>query len=460
MRSAGCVLAGLVAVCAACTESAGAPPRPDGLHAEDGALVDGAGLTRVLRGVNMAGSHKFPPFVSDFGEADYQHVADLGFNTLRFLVTWAALEPTRGRYDDAYVAEVEKRIVFAEKAGLEVFVDMHQDLYGVGFAGGDGAPRWACDESRYAGFKPTDPWFFGYLDKNVAACVDELTTKEETVAAFAAAWAHLAERLVSHPNVIGFDVLNEPHWGSFNLLAFEAERLQPFYERVVAAVRKVAPKWLVFMEPGASRNLGTATRLVKPSFDRVVYAPHSYDRDAEQNKPFDLARRQAVLDNMRALAQEAKDLGAALVVGEYGTPSSLAGAADYMAAEYDAMGEVGAGGTYWAWDRGPGYSLLDEQGRDKPIVESVALPFPDRVEGAGLRWRWDRGAKVLSIELTPRGDGRLDVITPARLFPRGAAVDCGGCAVTAGRGRVSLRGVRAGAGDASGRATVTVRPTP
>ncbi len=97
MRRAALVLGGLVAVCASCTESSAPPARPDGLHAEDGALVDGAGLTRVLRGVNMAGSHKFPPFVSDFGEADYQHVADLGFNALRFLVTWAALEPTRSQ---------------------------------------------------------------------------------------------------------------------------------------------------------------------------------------------------------------------------------------------------------------------------------------------------------------------------------------------------------------------------
>jgi len=446
-------LAAVLAVCASCKDSAPAdPPRPAGWHAEDGALVDPDGMVRVLRGVNLAGSHKFPPHLSDFGPADYQRIADLGFNVLRFLVTWAAIEPERGRYDDAYLAEVEKRIGWAEKAGLLVFVDMHQDLYGEGFAGGDGAPRWVCDEARYVGFKPTDPWFFGYLDKNVSACVDELTTKEETVSAFAAAWAHAASRLVGHPNVIGFDPLNEPHWGSYNILGFEPDRLLPFYERVVAAVRKVAPGWLVFMEPGSSRNLGGTTHLPKPTFDRIVYAPHSYDREAEQGKPFDLARRQAVIDNLRALSDEAKTFGASLFVGEYGTQTSIAGATDYMIAEYDAMAAVGAGGAYWAWDRGGGYALLDEAGKEKPIVETVARPYPERAEGAPLTWSFDGAARALTVDFVPRGQGRLDVVIPAHVYPRGVTVECGGCTMQQSGGRARMTGVKV--------PRVVVRPAP
>ena len=122
----------------------------------------------------------------------------------------------------------------------------------------------------------------------------------------------MAARLAGAPAVIGFDVMNEPPWGSHAVWTFEAERLVPLYDRVVAEVRAEAPGWGAFLEPAASRNLGFATALPRPAVADVVYAPHAYDADAEAGRGFDPAPRDAVLANGVALAGEAAALGAAL----------------------------------------------------------------------------------------------------------------------------------------------------
>jgi len=76
-------------------------------------------------------------------------------NSIRFLMTWAAIEPQKGVYDDAYLDAVATRIEWAKAANLLVVLDMHDDVYGEGFVkgGGDGAPMWTCDASNYASFR-------------------------------------------------------------------------------------------------------------------------------------------------------------------------------------------------------------------------------------------------------------------------------------------------------------------
>src|SRR6202008_2283181 len=111
--------------------------------------------------------------LDDKQPADYQRMRDAwGMNSLRFVMTWAAVEPQPGAYNDAYLDGVVERMRWAHDAGIHVVLDMHQDIYGEGF-GFDGAPRWTCDEARYAAFMPVEPWFLNAVDPNVTACVDE-----------------------------------------------------------------------------------------------------------------------------------------------------------------------------------------------------------------------------------------------------------------------------------------------
>src|SRR5262245_20142648 len=121
-------------------------------YVEGGQLHDPDGRVVTLRGANLANAHKGPPYFGLHGPDDFARLRrDLGMNSIRLLMTWAAIEPQRGAYNTAYLDALRLRLDWAQAAGLRVILDMHQDLYGEGF-GGDGAPRWTCDEARYAAF--------------------------------------------------------------------------------------------------------------------------------------------------------------------------------------------------------------------------------------------------------------------------------------------------------------------
>ncbi|HEY8088944.1 MAG TPA: cellulase family glycosylhydrolase, partial [Polyangiaceae bacterium] len=214
-------------------------------HVAGGFLRDAEGRAVMLRGANVG--DKYSPYFNFQGPADFARMrGDWGMNAVRFLVLWAAVEPQPGQYDDAYLDAVAQRIAWAQDADLLVVVDMHQDVYGEGFAsgGGDGAPLWTCDPARYAAFVPTTPWFFNDLSPEVTACYDGFWASADLQEHYAEGWRRLASRLAGFDHVIGFDVMNEPYWGSHGIQVFEPEVLQPFYEKVVPVVRSAAPAWV------------------------------------------------------------------------------------------------------------------------------------------------------------------------------------------------------------------------
>lgn len=410
-----------------------APAEPT--RVRGGFIRDDEGRALILRGMNLAGAHKNPPYFSFHTLADFQRLRDeWGMNAIRFLITWAAVEPEQGVFDDAYLDAVAERMDWARDAGLHVVLDMHQDVYGEGFVagGGDGAPRWTCDESNYASFVP-DPnqWFFNYLKPEVTACYDHFWNTPELHDEYIEAWRRVATRLEGYDDVIlGFDPMNEPYWGSYSVPFFEATHLQPFYEKLVPAVREVRPGWIAFLEPASSRNLGVPTGLKKLPFPDVVYSPHSYDRDAESGMGFDPAQREVVINNGAALAAEAAALDAALWIGEYGGMAASPGIVEYMTAEYDAFAKVAAGTTYWAYDLGGSYSVLDDDGTERePLLSTLVRPFPERVAGDPVSYAFDAATSTFTLSYLPDPSVEAPTVisVPARVYPNGYVVQCDGC---------------------------------
>jgi len=300
---------------------------------KDGRFVDQVGRHVILRGANVGQKHT--PYLSWHTKRDYQQMREWGFNCVRQLIIWAAIEPECGVYNDQYLKGIDERIAWAKEAGLNVMLDMHQDLWGEGVPGGDGAPRWATlDDGRpHAALGFT--WSDAYLvSKKVHACFDNFWANKPgpdgvgIQERFALAWRHVAERYANEPAVVGFDILNEPFVGSKVVSAlgtmiphlrqfiltepvtgdailerfknisaysamvqapepilqeFERDKLAPMFQRVTNRIRQVDKRHVIFIEPSVDCNLGIRSDL-PPVLEEngapdplQAYAPHAYD---------------------------------------------------------------------------------------------------------------------------------------------------------------------------------------
>lgn len=248
------------------------------IDVDENRFVDSHGRQVILRGVNLGGDCKIPwpdggthiatdfsdhraasfvgrPFPLVEADAHLGRIAGWGFNTLRLVVTWEAVEHAGpGSHDTAYLdylAEVAER---AAAHGLLVFVDFHQDVWSR-MTGGDGAPGWLFEklgldftrfdaagaahvmqhrydyadpeprqESRY----PMMSWARNYrMPANgilwsafLAGAVltpgwmvDGINVQHYLQRHYFASMAAVAARLADNPAVIGFDSLNEPSLG-------------------------------------------------------------------------------------------------------------------------------------------------------------------------------------------------------------------------------------------------------
>ncbi len=232
-------------------------------------FIDAHGRRVLLRGVNLGGSTKLPatpdgathlptdfsdhralsfvgrPFPLAEADEHYARLRHWGFNSLRLLTTWEAVEHAGpGQHDEAYLDYLYRVAQKAGEYGFYVFIDPHQDMWSR-MSGGDGAPGWTLE---LAGFDVTK------LDASEAAITHQqrgpaytqmiwptngrrlasgtmftlffagdrfapdFTIEGESAQGFLqrhfiASMTAIAERLAGFDHVIGYDSLNEPSAG-------------------------------------------------------------------------------------------------------------------------------------------------------------------------------------------------------------------------------------------------------
>lgn len=134
---------------------------------------------------------------------DLRQIKDLGFNTVRTWVEWAACEPERGRYN---FANLHLLMRLANEVGLKVFIQMYVDS----------APDWVAHDFPHALFEAQsgDKVF---PQAAPGACTDNHDV-EEAVLNFYTETAKVAS---SYPNFFGWDLWSEPHiinWASLDYI--------------------------------------------------------------------------------------------------------------------------------------------------------------------------------------------------------------------------------------------------
>lgn len=123
------------------------------LMIEDGKFRDAKGRQVILRGINVAGDCKYPskphtpsyvpdnffdgdngkfsgrPFPKEEAHLHFSRLKRCGYNTIRYLFTWEAIEAAGpGKYDEEWIQHTIEVLRIAKNYGFYIFMDPHQDV--------------------------------------------------------------------------------------------------------------------------------------------------------------------------------------------------------------------------------------------------------------------------------------------------------------------------------------------
>jgi endoglycosylceramidase len=390
------------------------------LHVEGGRFVDDKGATVILRGVNVAGDSKVPPFRPD-QPAIFAPLPNWGLDVVRLLFTWEAYEPQPGQYDDGYLDYYRAAVEAAWAQGLYVIVDFHQDGFSRWLASGcgEGFPQWAIP-----------PTVTLHDPDNGAACVNwgSKVLGDDGVQAswnafysdtygtrtrFISMIGRVASALAGEPGVIGYDLLNEP-WGD------EPTQIGPLYELAAPAIRAANPDAILFISPTMLTSGGRQTELVQPTFDNLAYAPHYYDPGLFLFHGWSGTEPDEVFGFMSTIA---RGWNAALFLGEFGAPPSADEQGPYLDTMYAHLDAVLGSGAQWVYTPGwteakkdgwnlEDFSIVDDKGapranfRPRPYAQRIAgVPTSMQAKGSvfTLEWQNDPAAGD-TVVFAPAGD--------------------------------------------------------
>lgn len=372
------------------------------LHAEPdpvrgGRIVDAFGREVLLRGVNVNAYVEYWAYDPDLFTTypltpeDADRLAEMGWNTVRLLLSWSRVEPAPGTFDEAYLDSIEAAVRLLESRGLYSILDLHQDAWGPTLAarpgescegigepafGWDGAPGWAT------------------LDGGAPRCAVGGTRElsPAVMAAFAAFFedapgpggvgirerylrmlGHLASRFSRIDAVAGYDIMNEPN--AFDIFhPGQLARLTDFTAEAIASIRDAeagagTPHRLVFFEPSITwAGFGVGALPPFDHDDQVVYAPHLYQGGLD-DAPLDAA----VFE--RARAEAVRYGGAPVLSGEWGADPRRAADPDddYFERHQRLQDEFRFGATLWTWREACGdpHKAGDARAGRIPVVWGV-----------------------------------------------------------------------------------------
>jgi endoglycosylceramidase len=461
-------LAALAAVATFAPAASASPTLPLG---HDGRwITDAQGRVVNLHGINMV--YKRPPYAPDavgFGDDDAAFLAAEGFNVVRLGVIYTAVEPSPGVYDDAYLDRIHATVDTLAAHGIVALLDFHQDMYNERFQG-EGWPDWAVMDDGLpaqprSGF-PNNYLLMPALQRAFDHFFDDDGGLQDH---YAAAWAHVAQRFKDAPNLLGYELLNEPWPGTTwqdcaNPTGCPAgdAKLEAFDKRVLAAIRAVDPRGLVWHEPFVLFNQGGGTSVKALGDPNVGFSFHDYCLAAERPasdaacaKSDDLVFQHA-LDHVASTKE-------ALLLTEFGATD----ATSVLTPMVERADRTMVSWTEWHYcgcddptTSGPGarQAIVLDPARPPAgdnlkavTLDQLVRPYPQVVAGTPESWSYGDGtfrARWIARK------GESEITLPARVYPNGYAAQVQGGSITSAKGARLLR-VRACTGSPEVAVTVT-----
>ena len=403
--------------------------RSDGIYY----LKDEQGRSLILRGVNVSNDAKWDPLrVGSIDQGMVQRFSrDWGFNAVRMLIFWDAIEPVKGFYDTEYLDRVEERLDWYAEEGIMVILDMHQDVYSSVFCC-DGAPAWAVRDDGEP-FEEQEVWWQNYNQPAVERSFDNFWDYQGPHADlqehYTKAWLQVISRFKDHPAILGYDLINEPHEGSASSLTFERKVLTDFYRRLIAEIREVDHDNWIFYEPLGGLVVTGLPSGLQPISDprdgepRLAYFPHLYEPSLSMGVPY-LGIKTFIKAWRASRLYEMEKFQAPVLIGEFGEDETKYGFMRYLRDMFTLTQSTTSGWFLWTYDNGT-WGLLDENGHENKKLDLLVQPYPSAIAGEPLHFNYDFGNKAMTLRYRNTADisGTTDIFIPQqRVYPGGFAV--------------------------------------
>ena len=396
-------------------------------------FVDTHGREVVLRGFNVSGEVK----LAENGKLPFANVADArksalamqelaGANTVRFLLSWDAAEPSPGTINTTYLSNMTAQAAVFADLGFQVLFDFHQDLFSRylfntgSWYTGDGAPEWVVDAGGYPQESCGACLFWGqnitsnaavkqanydfWHNRTLTTAAGAINMRDEFLKHAKQVLTYLRTNLTTSQfaHVLGVDPYNEPYAGNYDSgqdsRTWEQNVLWPFYLQFRTMMDEAG--WSnrpAFVEPNMFWNgnlsnqpggfLDTGT--IGPRF---VFNTHFYDQvaisgvlmwgkatDGQESDDFALIRDRAAALNAPAIVTEfghplggyTSDKAPSVDKAMYqGLDSRLPGSQWWTNV---AVSGQALSGTQWHWDIYSGrHNELMNDNPDKVLTEADA----------------------------------------------------------------------------------------
>jgi endoglycosylceramidase len=446
--------------------------------------------------------------------SDARTLARLGLNVVRLGIIWEGLEPgpkgvgpndprycaphaagtpfqalgAAGPYNAgtvrSYLAKTDKIVKLLSAAGIRVVLDMHQDAWGSAFSdptspvpwNGEGAPPWAtCTDG--AAFTPPLLWSSAYFSAPVEAAIHHFWANDvsgDLQGQFARVWQAVARHYRQDPDVIGYEIYNEP--ADFADQAKFDRELQCDYggpvheprscadsganavrDGLIGAIQSADHDHVVFFEPGVLTDYGQPETIgiTEPlRFKRVALAFHLYN-----GTPSHLL---ATITPERGRTRTEQPGGPPWIMDEFGADNdntvtaTMVRLADHLALSW----------TYWAGLQlhdptgNPFEALIDERTRKPHRAKALtlAVPYPSATAGTPGSQTFNARTGRFIYNYAPGRQVRAptEIVVPGYTYPHGYRARVQGGHVVSARGTSPLM-VSPLAGSARVRITVTRR---
>jgi len=286
-------------------------------------FVDSDNRVVIFHGVNAIYKLApfYPPVLDGFdpdlslSETDFQNLRSWGLNFIRLHVAWEGVEPQRNQYNNTYLDVLLKIVRTAAKYNVTVLLDAHQDVVNRKLCG-EGFPDWAVnrtdfpaplevnitfDDQGHAKIADCTKVDFGkfYSTNDVKNAFKAFYTDVDGIAeSFTNFWKYVAGYFKEEPNVLGYEIINEPNAFDDSLIQqLDKKYLQPLYQRVHQKIREVDNNTIIFFEnyAGDVVSIGFTEGPGGPEYnDRQVLSYHIYCPSVDHSgEPIDPAVCQA-----------------------------------------------------------------------------------------------------------------------------------------------------------------------